>query len=49
MKDFLNLYTELIETNHEEIGKVSSKLHLFKYLVYTYKNSISHSKIYFLI
>ncbi|XP_025409518.1 F-BAR domain only protein 2 isoform X4 [Sipha flava] len=22
MKDFLNLYTELIETNHEEIGKV---------------------------
>lgn len=25
MKDFLNLYTELIETNHEEIGKVSDK------------------------
>lgn len=26
MKDFLNLYTELLETNHEEIGKVSGKL-----------------------
>jgi len=25
MKDFLALYTELIEGNHEEIGKVSLK------------------------
>lgn len=26
MKDFLNMYTEVIEANHEEIGKVSLKL-----------------------
>lgn len=34
MKDFLNVYTELIETNHEEIGKVSINYNFnFEYMI----------------
>lgn len=42
MKDFLNMYTELIESNHEEIGKVSLKFSQLYYLFYFYLKISTH-------